>query len=335
MNLSRARAITTTFPQFRVAVVGDLMLDRYIWGSASRISYEAPVPVVKVRRRKSTLGGAANVLRNLTTLSMKAYAFGVIGTDARGDEFCDLCNETGVETRFIQRLDDRPTTVKTRVIAENQQVARIDDESCDTIPDAAAEQLLKNLATAIENDGIQAVILEDYDKGVITPDLATAVVELCRKHKIRCTLDPHPANPLEVKGLTLMTPNRAESFALIGDYFRDTVMPIDQDKPLQDVAAKIMSQWSPDNLLITLGAGGMVLFQKDGTQHHIPTVAREVFDVSGAGDTVIATCTAALMAGAGPIEACELANHAGGVVVGKIGTVPILLDELLNSFAAD
>ncbi|OVE80727.1 hypothetical protein BVY04_05145 [bacterium M21] len=332
MNRTRAQELTARFAEQRVAVVGDLMLDRYIWGSARRISPEAPVPVVEVKKRRAVLGGAANVLRNLASFGAHAIAFGIIGADPYGEEFCALCSEWGIDTSFIFRQPDRQTTIKTRVIADNQQVVRVDDECAEFIGQKVAEQILSSLKAAVEEGRIDAIILEDYNKGVMTRYLAQSVQVLAEEHNLPCMLDPHPGNTLNVTGLTLMTPNRPEAFALAGAYYRDTVLPIQKDLPLLDVAEKVRADWQPKNLLITLGSGGMALFDTDDKCYHIPTVAQEVFDVSGAGDTVIATWTAALLAGATPAEACEISNHAAGIVVGKVGTVCIEVPELLASF---
>ncbi len=335
MDYERARQIIAKFNQARVAVVGDLILDRYMLGTASRISFEAPVPVVRVQEHLAVLGGAANVMRNITSLGARALAFGVVGTDESADAISELLADRGIDGDGILALKDRQTTVKTRVIADHQQVVRIDDETCSPLSPRDADELLERLRGAFVADQIDAVILEDYNKGVLTPELARTIQQMAAAAGAICLLDPHPANPLQVENLTLMTPNRVESFALAGEYFRELVLPIEQDEALHRVAEKLMAAWSPENLLITLGAGGMALFGADGLLHHIPTVAREVFDVSGAGDTVIATCALAMLAGAEPAEAAALANHAGGVVVGKIGTVSVEIEELLASFRAE
>ncbi len=334
MDHARAKALLEQFGRCRIAVIGDLILDRYIRGTAERISPEAPVPVVRVQSEEAVLGGAANVLRNLAALGAVPLAFGVTGEDAGDEEIRSLCAKWQIPTENILRLANRQTTVKTRIIADNQQVVRIDDEAAEPIDAAVASQLLERLRRAAEANTLDAMIIEDYNKGVVTPVLAREIQALAATHGLASALDPHPANPLEVKGLTLMTPNRTEAFTLARTYPRPTVLPLSQDQALGEVAAKLIAVWEPENLLITLGSAGMALFGKDGALQHIPTVAQEVFDVSGAGDTVIAVCTAALLAGASSREAAELANHAAGIVVGKLGTVCVEAPELLASFDA-
>lgn len=332
MNAQRARELAESFSKFRVAVIGDLILDRYTWGTAKRISPEAPVPVVHVRKQRAVLGGAANVMRNLSSLGARVEAFGIVGDDDSATEMRSLLKSWNIGTDGVLAVKERQTTVKTRIIADNQQVVRIDDESCHDLATDAAESLLEGIRAAMADGGLDAVVLEDYNKGVLTPDLAQSIAKLARDNGAVCLLDPHPANPLNVQGLTLMTPNRAESFSLAGAYLYDPVVPLEDDEALQGVADRLLETWQPANLLITLGAGGMALYRAGEPVHHIPTVAREVFDVSGAGDTVIAACTLAMLAGASSEEAAELANHAGGIVVGKIGTVCVETEELLGSF---
>ena len=332
MTRTRAEELCSRFRNQRIAVVGDLMLDRYVRGKAVRISPEAPVPVVRVKDRSAVLGGAANVLRNLSAFGAAPIAFGVVGTDPHGAEFLEQCGENSINTSFIVRHPTRQTTVKTRLIANHQQVVRIDDEATEPLEARYRDQLRDSLCQAVTDGKIDAVIWEDYNKGVLTKELISDVQEILVKAGIPATLDPHPGNPFVVPGLTLMTPNRTESFAMAGEFPRDPVQPVSDDVALRTVADKIRGQWGPKHLLITLGSGGMALFSDDGSLHHVPTVAQDVFDVSGAGDTVIATWTAAYLADATPEEACELANHAAGIVVGKVGTICVNKNELLNSF---
>ncbi len=332
MNKKRVAETLGKLGQVRVAVVGDLMLDRYITGRASRISPEAPVPIVKVQHKRSVLGGAANVLRNLASLGVVGQAFGVIGDDSSGHELLALCEAGGIGTAGIIQQSNRPTTVKTRVIAEPQQVVRIDEEDDAPIEDGLRQELAERLGRMMRGGEIDAVIIEDYNKGVVNQAFADHILSLARESGMMTALDPHPGNPIEIKGLTILTPNRSEAFALAGVYYRSTVLPLEQDMPLLQVGEQLMARWQPELLLVTLGGEGMALFMADEPVRHMPTVAREVFDVSGAGDTVIATFTAGRLAGLSPGDAVELANHAAGVVVGKIGTVPIAPEQLLQSF---
>lgn len=312
------------FPRFRVAVLGDLMLDRYIWGNATRISPEAPVPVVEVTRSSAVPGGAANVARNLLSLGASALAVGCIGCDQDGEELRRLLEQAGADISALQVDSDRPTTVKTRVLAGNQQVVRIDSENKAELASALRQKLLQSLQQELQASNIQALILEDYAKGVFDQEFMQAVCDCARAAGVFTTLDPHPSHLFSVQGLKLMTPNRAEAFTLAGRPFQPSRGVPLEDQELLRVGAILMDVWQPELLLITLGAEGMVLFRRDAPRpYHIPTEARQVFDVSGAGDTVMATMTMALLAGACPEEAARIANAAAGVVVGYVGTAAI------------
>lgn len=333
MTRARARHLLSELARCRVAVVGDLILNRYVIGSAERISPEAPVPVVRVWREDARLGGAANVMRNVAALGAKAFGFGVIGADPAGNETRRLLAAAGIDAGGVLRQPGRRTTVKTRIMAAKQQIVRIDDECTDQLPDRVSDQLLRRLRTAVVRHRLQAVIIEDYHKGTVTQHLASGVQTLAAERGLITTLDPHPASTWTVRGLTLMKPNRAEAFAMTGIYPRPTVLPLAKDRPLREVATRLRAIWDPEALLISLGAEGMALFSQDGSPHHIPTMAREVYDLTGAGNTVIAVATVALLAGATPLEAAELANHAAGIVVGRLGTACVTVPELLASFA--
>ncbi len=320
----------------RVAVVGDLMLDRYIWGRASRISQEAPVPVVRVDHETFSPGGAANVVRNLCTLGADVSAYGTIGSDAHGARLSEWFEQSGVDVRGVVRSEERETTVKTRVLAGTQQVVRVDRE--DTVPlDASLQERLFDVLAGQMRDGmIDGVILEDYAKGVLTDALVGRIAAEGRDRGVPVVLDPHPSNAFASKGLTLLTPNRAEAFALAGRYYQGGVLPVAKDRPLLEVGQQLLDDWEMKLLLITLGAHGMVLFEDGSVEpHHIPTRAREVFDVSGAGDTVIATFLLALVAGSTPIEAARLANHAAGLVVAEVGTAAIGVEDLVSDLQGD
>lgn len=326
--------ILERFSSVNLAVVGDLMLDRYIWGKATRISQEAPVPVVLVQKETTVAGGAANVVRNIMSLGAKAIAFGVLGNDENGRRLQELFNEGCCDTTGIITTSERPTTVKTRVLASSQQVVRIDQEVTKPLPESIVSEILTYLTHKIESGHIQALILEDYAKGFLTPPTAQTIVTLCRKHNIPVALDPHPSNPLNTKGLYLMTPNRSEAFSLAKiPYASSQGVPASKDLPLIKVAKRIQENWEVENLLITLGKDGMALFRGDEAPIHIPTHAREVFDVSGAGDTVMATFMVAMRAGASLNEAMQISNEAAGIVVGKVGTCPVPLDELTKKIA--
>lgn len=330
------KTIINNYPNARIAVVGDFMLDRYIWGNAGRISQEAPVPVVRVSRESEALGGAANVIRNITSLGGKAYAFGAVGNDTAGESLRQLLQKGGADINGVLATPDRPTTVKQRVVANNQQVVRIDNEVTEPYPEAILDQLQQRICEVIRNKEIDALIFEDYAKGLLTRTFMQNIADAARQNRVKTALDPHPGNPFKVQGLSLMTPNRPEAFGLAGIYYRSTVLPLEDDTPLLEVGNRIRSEWNMEYLLLTMGGDGMALFRpEEKTPLHIPTKAREVFDVSGAGDTVIATFMLSLAAGAGYAEAADISNHAAGVVVGKVGTAPIHLAELKQSMSED
>lgn len=335
MNIQRVQTLVGQFRNQRVAVTGDLMIDRYIWGTASRISQEAPVPVVAVNRETTAPGGAANVLRNLASLGAQPLAFGVIGDDSAGHELSALLEEHGVATDGLQYDSARLTTQKTRIICDHQQVVRVDSERVQALGEDRETALITSLDNAIQAGSLDAIIVEDYDKGTVTESLLAGVAELGRRHGIHVALDPHPGNRASTKGITTMTPNRAEAFAMAEIYPKSPVLPVENDEALLEVAAQLRSKWSPEHLLITLGGEGMALFQHGQPPHHIPTRAREVFDVSGAGDTVIASFVLSLLANATPAEAAAISNHAAGVVVSKVGTAMVSSEELIQAFARD
>ena len=325
------RKFVERFDALRVAVLGDLMLDRYIWGEATRISQEAPVPVVLVGRDTAVPGGAANVVRNVLSLKAGALAAGLLGDDSDGEILLGQLKEAGADVAAVHVSSEVPTTVKTRILAGNQQVVRVDREQPGRVTAALRERVLSVLSRQLADGEIAALILEDYAKGLFDCAFMEKIVALAARHNVFVTLDPHPAHAFNVRGLRLMTPNRQEAFRLAGV----TYLPAEgrnplEDKPLLAVADRLMELWAPELLLVTLGAGGMMLVdRKGGVPIHIPTQAKQVFDVSGAGDTVMATMTLALLAGAAPDVAACIANHAAGVVVGFIGTRAIRADELL------
>jgi len=317
-----------------VLVVGDVMLDQFIWGRVSRISPEAPVPVVDFERENFMPGGAANVARNLTALKASADLLGVIGRDEAGKKMTSLLEEQHVCCDGLLQHFDRTTSIKTRIIAHQQQVVRIDRETRDDLDEMASRRLLEIVATKLPP--ADAVIVGDYGKGVVTQGLLEAIKKLCRARGIWVSLDPKPVHRLGLSNLSLLTPNRKEAFELAGlaESAVRTTNPLN-DANLLWVAEKLLGELQPALLLITLGDQGMLLCQRRQRPYHIPTVAQEVFDVSGAGDTVIASFTLAIAAGASPVEAAIFSNHAAGVVVGKIGTATVSPAELLASFKRD
>ena len=328
MKPERLLRLVTQFPARSVAVVGDLILDHYVWGSASRISPEAPVPIVLVNRETVVPGGAANVARNALSLGAKVRAFGVVGRDENGGRLRGMLRQAGAEVAGVLTAADRTTTVKTRVLAGTQQVVRVDRETAEPISSRLQARLLDALAGSVRRGELDAIVLEDYAKGVVSRGLVAEVCQLANDHHVPVAMDPHPSHPYNVKGLRLMTPNRSEAFALAGVYQHPARGPVLGDRDLMAVGDRLKELWGVELLLITLGADGMALFADGKPPVHIPTRAREVFDVSGAGDTEIASFVLAIAAGAAPEEAAHLANHAAGIVVGKVGTASVTPDEL-------
>ncbi len=316
------------FQRCRILVVGDLMLDRYIYGSVSRISPEAPVPVVRVNDERDVPGGAANVARNVQTLGGQAILSGVVGCDPAGRALLKVLRQEKVSAAGVVRAPSRRTTVKTRVLAERQQVARIDWDGDGRLTAVIMRRFCRLAAGLAETaDGI---IVEDYSKGAVRQELMNALLDAARRRQIPVAMDPKDNADLRLDGLTAATPNRKEAFLLARIPERPPAADPLRDRPLLEVAGILMRQWQPRFLVITLGAQGMLLLDRRGPARHIPTVAREVFDVSGAGDTVIAALLLALAAGADHVRAAELANCAAGVVVGKLGTAGCSARELLD-----
>lgn len=316
--------------QTRILVIGDVMLDQFIWGNVGRISPEAPVPVVDFDHESFMPGGAANVARNLTALKVPTELFGAVGRDHAAQELKRLLTAHHIGCQGLVASASRRTSVKTRIVAHKQQVVRIDRETRDGLDGALARRLLAALRPMLANTA--AVIIGDYGKGVVSQPLLEEIQQLCRRRGIWLSLDPKPVHHLNLSGLSLITPNRKEAMELanIPDETR-------HDNPLADTnllraADQLLHDLRPALLLITLGESGMLLCQRGQRPFHIPTVAQEVFDVSGAGDTVIASFTLAIAAGASPVEAAILSNHAAGLVVGKIGTATVSPEELAASF---
>ena len=318
-------------PQRNILVVGDLILDHYVWGQVERISPEAPVPVVEVERESWMPGGAANVARNLRALGVRTSVVGIVGRDANGKRLQHLLEEEGADCSGLLRVSDRPTSIKTRVLAARQQIVRLDREKRSPLSSRGQAQLVQRIESQV--DWLDAVIIGDYGKGVVTQYLLDRIQEMCRPRAIWVSLDPKPSNPLDLRGLSLITPNRKEAFALAGrPDGRSGAKPL-EDHALLEAARTLRERYQPALLLITLGDQGMLLCRRNEAPFHIPTAAREVFDVSGAGDTVIAAFTLAIVAGASPEQAAWFSNLAAGVVVGKVGTAVATPEELQDSLA--
>lgn len=326
-NSAWARALISKFKKQKILVIGDVMLDRYIYGTVSRISPEAPVPVVHVVDERNIPGGAANVARNVQSLGAHAVLSGIVGQDQPGRDLLSILAEEGVSTAGVMSLPQMRTTVKTRILAEHQQVVRVDREDPLNLPDEILRDFCRDTATLVS--GVSGVIIEDYTKGTVRQELIDVVLEAAKEEGVPIAVDPKESSDLKFTGISVATPNRKEVFALA----RIPEGP-SSDNPLHDEALLkaadiLFGQWNPEFLIITLGAHGMLLFSKDQEPRHVPTVAREVFDVSGAGDTVITATLLALCAGADYNQIAELANCAAGVVVGKVGTADCTGEELL------
>jgi rfaE bifunctional protein kinase chain/domain len=330
LSNQRIRDILDVAAHTRVLVIGDLMLDQFIWGRVDRISPEAPVPVVQFERESFMPGGAANVARNLTALHVPTELFGVLGQDDFGKKLNGLLIEQNVGCQSLLFSKGRTTSIKTRIIAHQQQVVRVDRESAAPIDAPTTAQLIKLLADQI--DGADAVIIGDYGKGVVSQTMLEAIKELCHSRGIWLSVDPKPIHQLQLTGLSLITPNRKEAFEMADVHDGSRASNPTADSKLMHVAEILLGKLQPALLLITLGDQGMLLCRRAETPFHIPTVAREVYDVSGAGDSVIASFTMAIAAGASPVEAAIISNHAAGVVVGKVGTATVTGEELLASF---
>ncbi len=320
INKTRATEIINNMKGKKIVVIGDVMLDIYYWGNVSRISPEAPVPVIDVENISAHLGGAANVASNLKSLGIKSYLCGVIGNDNDGATFSDLTNKMNIDILAIYKDKNRPTTVKTRVMGNNQHIARIDREKRNPLIKEGYEYLIEN----IENiDNLEGIIIEDYNKGVITLELIKEVIRFAKNNNIPVYVDPKFDNFFEYQGVTLFKPNLKEASAALG-------MNISSNEDLIKAGNLLLDKLQAENILLTLGAGGMILFEKNGNFCRIPTIARNVSDVSGAGDTAIATLSAAVAAGATMPEAAALANFASGIVCGYPGIVSIEPEELIK-----
>ena len=319
------------FSSVEIAVIGDLMLDVYLWGTVHRISPEAPVPVVNVNKRSCCLGGAANVMRNIATCGGKARAFGAIGKDDSGKELMMELQKFGIDHSGIAVSSSRRTTEKCRVIAGAQQLLRTDFEDTLPLEDTLRQDMVRQINDLINTSAVNAIIFDDYAKGVLSAWMLEEIIANARQKNIVTVLDPKPkaGGVTAVKGLTLLKPNRGEAFALSKVHDNGACGNPAEDRQLLLAAEKINDEWQPEYLLISLASQGMALFRHGKLLNIIPTMAREVFDVSGAGDTVAAVCTMALASGCDAAVAAAIANHAAGVVVGKIGTAPIMKDELI------
>jgi rfaE bifunctional protein kinase chain/domain len=311
------------FKRLKTLVIGDLMLDHYIWGNVTRISPEAPVPVLHVSRETEMPGGAGNVAVNMASLGADVHVVGLLGEDAAADRLQSLFQRASIHTEATIRTPERPTIVKTRIIAHHQQVVRVDRE----IRGDFANHLRDEIWARVERllPSMQAIVLSDYAKGVVTSSLIQRLVPLARKRGIPVTVDPKVENFHLYKQVTCVTPNTQEAMESAG------VRSLRDEKDVEKLGQTLLKKINAGSILITRGEHGMSLFEKGKPVYHIPTRAQAVFDVTGAGDTVISTITLALAAGAPLRAAAELSNYAAGIVVGKLGTASVTVPELLKA----
>ncbi len=328
LTQQRAAELVSRMRECRVVVYGDVMLDEFVWGDVTRISPEAPVPVVEIRRESVHLGGAANVLSNLRALGARASLVGVVGQDRAGERVRAELRESGSPDAEESVIVDvsRPTTVKTRIIAHSQLVVRADRERRSPIDGTVEERVVATLRRLLRN--ADALVVSDYDKGAVTPAALDEVLPAAEAAGVPVLIDPKIRNFDSYRPATLVTPNHHEALKV-------TNTEDDTDEGVARAARAIRERLGCRSVLITRGERGMMLLEEDGEPVYVPTAAREVFDVTGAGDTVIATLAASIAAGASLTEAAMLANHAAGIVVGKIGTATASAEELLASFRAD
>lgn len=314
-------AFISSFKGRNVMVLGDLMLDHYIWGKVERISQEAPVPIVEATKEECRLGGAANVAFNLRALGAKVNLIGIHGEDEAGSSLVKILADAGIGTDGLVSVKDRRTTLKTRILSRNQQIVRVDYEDNSIIDESTEARLVAKIKGQLA--GCEALIIEDYDKGMLSAKLISSVIALCKNAAIPIAIDPKLRHFFQYQDVTIFKPNYFELQNSLGQVFTD-------EQSFIEAATELRTRLNAKFLVVTRGAKGMSIFS-DGPVCHLPTVAREVFDVSGAGDTVISVLTLGWISGA-PIDvAAKIANHAAGVVCGKRGIAVASAKEILDS----
>lgn len=318
---SRISEIIKSFKAKKILIIGDVMIDEYLIGKVSRISPEAPVPIVEIKDEFIRFGGAANVALNIKELGCIPILIGVIGKDKAGITFAELMKKEQIDSSYIVESKNRPTTAKTRIIGDNQHIARVDKESQKYLDNNEEEKVLKIIDQSIYL--VDAVILEDYNKGVLTKNIIGSVISKCIEQGIPVAVDPKFKNFMEYKKVTFFKPNIIEAQ-------QATAKSFDTEKNIERYGLKMLAQLEAESILLTRGAKGSSLFEKNKNITHISTLAQNVADVSGAGDTVIATLTAAYIGGATKVEAAILANKAAGIVVEEVGIIPITKANLLS-----
>lgn len=326
LSFLRVEQIIRNVQGKKILVLGDVMIDRYLRGRVSRLSPEAPVPVVDMESETSHFGGAANVALNLKTLGCDPLMVGLVGHDEYGRRFISLLEESGMSGDGVIAVEDRPTTVKTRIIGDNQHIARVDRELVRYVAGTTEEHILEHIGRLLPQ--AEAVILEDYNKGMLSPAIIEYTIAEARRRNIIVTVDPKFTNFLAYKQATLFKPNLKESAQALA-------RSIETTQEVEEAARQLQQTLDVRAVLLTRGADGMTLYRDSDEIWHIPTQTREVADVSGAGDTVIATLTAALCAGADEPEAALIANYAAGIVCEEVGIVPVEKDRLLHTISGD
>jgi D-glycero-beta-D-manno-heptose-7-phosphate kinase len=329
MQPERFDQIAAEFPKKRLLVIGDVMLDGYVWGRVSRISPEAPVPVVEVVRESFFPGGAANVARNVRECCAEVYIMGLVGKDPMADRLRSILEAGGIRLETLAVESAFQTIVKTRIIARQQQLVRVDHERPHAVSPVSLERCLAQVREMLPD--LDGIIFEDYGKGFVVQSFVDQVTQLARAAGRVITADPNSRSPIEWKHLTAVKPNRSEAFAAASLPWQEPETDPEKDHNLLEIGKRLLQRWEPDQLLITLGEQGMMLFTQGDHPHHIPPRAREIYDLSGAGDTAIALFTLALVSGATPLEAAEISNHASGVVVAKLGTATVTPAEVRES----
>jgi rfaE bifunctional protein kinase chain/domain len=320
LSTRRAKELVHRMSEANILVVGDLMVDRFLWGTVHRISPEAPVPVVHLKSETSALGGAGNVARNLQSLGAAAHLVGVVGSDRGADDFLRLLAEADLGREGIIRSEDMPTITKTRVIAQHQQVVRIDREAGELLSSAVRDEIGSRVEGLLSKVG--GVVISDYQKGVISEDVLERILPAAKAAGLPTVIDPKPLNFPFYKSATVITPNLQEAREMAGSRGGPHEDILQMGKGLRD-------RLGCEAVLLTRGEEGMTLFESSGEPTSIPATAREVFDVTGAGDTVVAVLSLCLVAGAEVKEAAFLANLAAGLVVGKLGTAVVTQKELI------
>lgn len=333
MNPQRLKELLDRAKSKRLLVIGDLMLDEFVLGKVTRISPEAPVPVVEVTRESFYPGGAANVARNLREFSRNVAVIGMFGSDHDGQHLAEVLARQKIDTTAAIEDKNFRTIKKTRVIARNQQVVRVDREQLRAPSTANVSRIVASVRRRLPK--IDAIIFEDYGKGFLSAELVRKICDDALAARKIVTADPNPNHPVKWMRITAVKPNRSEAFLAAGLPWSEPVDPPTKDRQLLKAGKRLLAKWQTELLLITLGEHGMMLFERGQKPHYIPTKAREVYDVSGAGDTAIALFTLALCCEATPVEAAEIANHASAVVVGKLGTATVTPKELSASFEND